>query len=139
MPTSKDPAKAAIQAANLRRTAATTHGAYSAAVIRPARERYLAELAEAFPSASAAEVAIQAQRLAQLEQLGAYMDERGVIRHKRRGDVFPAAALAEKLAAAYERQASILAQRERDRGGASPHDQLAKVVAELTAGEDGES
>lgn len=136
MPASKDPAKAAIQRANLRQNAAETHGAYSPVTIRPARERYAAELAAAFPNASSAEVAIQAQRLAQLEQLGAYLDERGVIRHKRRGDVYPAASLAEKLATAYERQAAMLAQRERDAGAKSPHDAMAAIMAELAAGEE---
>ena len=116
MPLSSDPAKREAQLANLRSTSAVTHGATSEQRIRPLRERYLAELAEAFPSATAPELAIQAQRLAQLELLGAFLDERGVIRHRRRGDVFPAASMAEKLAAAYERQAAVLLDRERSAG-----------------------
>jgi hypothetical protein len=115
LPVSKDPGKAAIQKANLRQYAAMTHGAHSPEQIRPLRERFLAELAEAFPSASRHEIAIQAHRLAQLELLGLFLDEKGVIRHRRRGDVYPAASLAEKIASAYERQSAVLEQRERDR------------------------
>jgi hypothetical protein len=133
MPASRDPVKHEAQLANLRQNAAVTHGAYSDAAIRPARERHLAELVEAFPNATHAERTIQAQRLAQLEQLGAFLDERGVIRHRRRGDVFPAASLAEKIATAYERQAAVLIAREHTRTG-NRGDSLAAIVAELTAG-----
>ena len=97
-------------------TRALQHAAYSAGAIRDARERYLAELTEAFPAASAQELVIQAHRLAQLELLGAFVDERGVIRHKRRGDVFPAAQFMERVATAFERQHALLVQREADAG-----------------------
>jgi hypothetical protein len=136
VPLSKDPESRSKQLANLRQNAATKHGAFSEVAIRPARERYAVELAEAFPSASAAEVAIQAQRLAQLEQLGAYLDERGVIRHKRRGDVFPAATLANQIASSFERQNAILMAREQSAGG-DPRRELAAILAEhTTEGED---
>jgi hypothetical protein len=113
MPLSNDSEARQRQLANLRQNAATTHGASSEIVIRDARERYLIELAEAFPSATHPELVIQAGRLAKLEALAAYIDARGVIRHQRRGDVFPAAALEEKIAAAYERQAAVLLDRQR--------------------------
>jgi hypothetical protein len=134
MPTSRDPVKAARQRENLR-VGNPSHGAYSEAAIRPARERHLAELARAFPNATHAEVTIQAQRLAQLEQLGVYLDARGVIAHKRRGTVYPAAQLAERLAAAYERQAAVLLAREQSHGGTAG-DSLAAIVAELSAGDE---
>ena len=116
MPLSNDPSARQKQLANLKTTAATTHGAQSEQAIRPLRERFVVELSAAFPSATKAEVAIQAQRLAQLELLGAFLDEFGVIRHRRRGDVFPAAAMAERIAANYERRAAVLLERERVSG-----------------------
>jgi hypothetical protein len=54
--------------------------------------------------------------MAQLEALGVYLDERGVIAHKRRGTVYPAAVFAERLAAQFERQHALLIERERERG-----------------------
>jgi hypothetical protein len=134
MPASRDPVKRQAQLANLRNGKTPTHGAQSEVRVRPLRERYLAELAVTYPNATDHELVIQAQRLAQLELLGAFLDERGVIRHRRRGDVFPAASLAEKIASAYERQAAVLAERERQHGKSSPHDALRAIVAELTEG-----
>jgi hypothetical protein len=141
VPTSNDPEKAAIQRRNLKQFSpetSHTHGAHSERSVRPLRERFLTELAEAFPNASRAELTIQAQRLAQLELLGAYLDERGVIRHHRRGEVFPAAGLMERIAAAYEKQAAALAERERSASRPSPAAAFEAIAAELTAGEDGD-
>jgi hypothetical protein len=136
VPLSSDPDARSRQLANLTRSAAVTHGAHSAAAIRPLRERHIAELSEEFPNATPPELAIQAQRLAQLQLLAEFLDDRGVIRHKRRGDVFPAAALAEKLAAAYEKQAAALRARELA-NGTTTGQTLQDVIRELTAG-DGE-
>jgi hypothetical protein len=116
MPTSTDPVKRAKQLANLKRPGSTLHGAYSETAIRPIRERLVAELTKAFPSATSEEIATQAMRMAQLEALGIYLDERGVIAHKRRGTIYPAAVFAEKLAAQFERQHALLLERERERG-----------------------
>jgi hypothetical protein len=130
MPLSQDPEARARQLANLRSTSAVQHGANSEQLIRPLREKYLAELAAAFPNASAAELAIQAHRLAQIELLGAFLDERGVIRHKRRGDVFPAVSMAEKLAAAYERQHAAMREREQASGG-DPQAAIDAIMREI--------
>ena len=116
MPLSSDPAARSRQLANLKATSAVKHGAYSATAIRPIRERLVAELTKAFPSATSEEIATQAMRMAQLEALGVYLDERGVIAHKRRGTIYPAAVFAEKLAAQFERQHALLLERERERG-----------------------
>jgi hypothetical protein len=137
VPLSQDPEKRANQLANLKTTSAIKHGARSEERVRPLRERHVAELAKAFPSATELEVAIQAHRLAQLDLLGAFMDERGVIRHKRRGEVFPAAGLMEKIATSFERQQAILLERERTKG-APPAQALESILAELTSGENGE-
>lgn len=122
MPLSGDQEARNRQLANLRRGGPSpalgnrqtvTHGANSEACVRELREKHLAELVKAFPNASGQELAIQAHRLAQLELLGAFVDERGVIRHKRRGDVFPAASFMDRLAVAFERQHALLLDRER--------------------------
>lgn len=134
MPLSADPSKRAAQLSNLvpgARAAGTgnrravQHGAYSAGAIREAREKHLAELAETFPRASTQELVIQAHRLAQLELLGEFVDQRGVIRHKRRGDVFPAAMFMERVAAAFERQHALLVQR---KAAAGKYDGLADFL-----------
>lgn len=135
MPRSSDPAKAAVQLANLKQNrpdASKTHGAYAEDRIRPHRERHLAELTEAFPSATEAELAIQAQRLAQLELLGAFLDERGVIQLRRRGNVFPAASMAERLAAAFEKQHAMLLQREQV--SSQPASKIAQWQRQLPGG-----
>ncbi|MGZ6565262.1 MAG: hypothetical protein ACXVH1_38005 [Solirubrobacteraceae bacterium] len=112
------------------------HGAFSRAVPE-LRKRFLAELAEAFPNASEAEITIQAQRLSQLELLGGFLDERGVIRHRRRGETYPALALMERIAASYERQAAVLREREGEQG-AEPTETLEQILEEYrTADEDG--
>ena len=113
MPTSRDPEKAARQLANLRQNAAVTHGARSEELIRPLRERYFAELTEELPHAKPREVLLLANRLAKMELYEAFIDERGVIRHRRRGDVFPAAVESERLAVAFEKQYALLLERER--------------------------
>ena len=120
MPLSSDPAARARQLANLKSTSAVKHNAYSETAIRPIRERLVTELTKAFPSATSEEIATQAMRMAQLEALGIYLDERGVIAHKRRGTIYPAAVFAEKLAAQFERQHALLLERERERGRPSP-------------------
>jgi hypothetical protein len=129
---SKDPAARARQLANLKDTAAVTHGGNSEALIRPLAEMYLAELAEEFPSASERVLKVQARRLAKLERLGVYLDAKGEIRHHRRGEVYPASALEEKISAAYlaEHVRLELQQRAAATNGVEP---LAQVVAEIEA------
>ena len=114
MPLSKDENARQRQLANLKTTAATKHGAQSPDAVREAAKRFFTELRETFPSADDSEIVIMAQRRAQIEMLGRYIAERGtVIRHQRRGEVYPAAAMMEKLSAAYEKQFGVLRDRER--------------------------
>jgi CRP-like cAMP-binding protein len=127
---SSDPVKRQAQLANLRATAAVKHGADSAAA-RQLAERYLAELVEEFPSASERVLRIQARRLAKLDRLATYLETVGEIRHRRRGEVYPASALEEKIAAAYLAEHERLAARES--GAADPEAALHAVVAELAA------
>lgn len=78
-----------------------THGAHSESLIRASAEAYLAELVEEFPAASERILRVQARRLAKMDRLGSYLEAHGEIRHQRRGEVYPASALEEKISAAY--------------------------------------
>jgi hypothetical protein len=132
MPLSSDAAARRRQLANLRTNAAVTHGAMSEPATRDARERYLTELLEAFPGATRVELEIQAARWAQLSQLSAFIDERGTIRHARRGDTFPAVALHAKISAAFEKQHAILLGRERAAADAAG-ETFESIMAEYAA------
>lgn len=139
MPLSQNDQARAKQLANLRKPGAPIHGAYSAAALEPARERHQTNLVKTFPHALPTEIAILAERLAQLELLGSFLDERGVIAHRRRGTVVPAAAFAEKLAAAAERQLAVLLARENDSRTGSQLDTLAAEGRRLREAKFGES
>jgi hypothetical protein len=115
-----------------------THSAHSQVAVRPLREKHLADLAAEFPNASRRRLVIQAHRLGQLELLGAFTDERGVIRHRRRGDVFPAATLAEKIATAYLAEHDRLEAQERAHSTPNPAQALAAIVAADTDHNDGD-
>jgi hypothetical protein len=121
--------------ANLKQNniASHTSGAHSELAVRPFRERYLAELRAEFPNASERRLLIQANRLGQLDLLAAFTDERGVIRHRRRGDVFPAASLAEKIASAYLAEHDRLEAQERERATPDPGEALRRHVAQISA------
>lgn len=134
MPLSKDPAARDAQLANLKR-GQLTHGASTEALIRPLAEGYLDELAGEFPSASERVLRVQARRLAKLDRLGVYLDGKGEIRHKRRGEVFPASALEEQISAAYLAEHRRLEAREHEAGASKPHQTLASIAEELEAGD----
>ena len=129
MPLSDDPKRRQRQLANLQPRAAAKHHAYDAAALRPARERYQSELSARYPSAGEDEIAIQATRLAQCELLQRYLDERGVVRNRSRGDVFPAALLLAQITQAYERRRDVLAERERERSD-DDSETLESIMAE---------
>jgi hypothetical protein len=131
---SKDPAKRANQLANLKRTAATTHGAFSGRLIRQATGEHLASLAAQLPNASGEELRVQASRMAQIERLTQYIEAKGLIRNQRQGTVYVAADLLAKLSTQFERQHALLLERERTRP-ARPAETLETIIAELTAAE----
>ncbi len=135
MPASSDPEKRARQLANLRKPGDTIHGARSEAKVRPLRERFLAELHQAFPAVPLADLNSQAERQALISLYSDYVDERGPIRHRRRGELFPAAQELARLLTAYEKRNTELRalQSQHD---ATPADDLASIVAELTAGDE---
>jgi hypothetical protein len=121
------------QLANLKADG-TTHGAYSKTKARDLRIRFVTELSGSYPNATPTELQIQALRLVQLELLSEYLLERGPIKNRRDGSIRPAATALERISAAYERQAALLAERERG-AGAPPAESLEAIVAELAAGE----
>jgi hypothetical protein len=115
MPLSPDPDKRAVQVANLK-LPHTKHRAYSTVELAPLRAKYQVELAAAFPSASDAEIGLLAHRQAQLVVLAAWQDERGLLQNRQRGIPYPAVALHDKIATAFERQYAALREREDARG-----------------------
>lgn len=110
---------------------AVSHGAWSEGLVAPRRERLLGELRVEFPGASERRLIVQAHRLAQLELLGEFADERGVIRSRRTGDVFPAAQLAERIASAFLSEQDRLEAQRDAKGGDRPRQTLAEIEAEL--------
>lgn len=108
---------------NVHPQAATTHGAHSSALAAPLRERHLAALRERFPNADVTILGLQATRLAQMELVGVWLDERGIMRNRRTGTTYPAADYWARVASAYERQHERLeaAEREHADGGADAY------------------
>ena len=76
-------------AANLR------HGTRSERRIAPVRERHARDLAERYPWIDPARIALQAQRLAQIDLASAWLDEQGTVVRDSEGSVFD---VADKLA-----------------------------------------
>jgi hypothetical protein len=123
MPKSSDPAKAAIQLANLTPNAAVKHGAYSQN-IEPLRIEHLARLRTRFPSADDALLNIQAERAAQIDLIAEYLGQRpgvgAVMRNRRTATVWPARAFALKLESAYERLDERLERQEHEVAAEDP-------------------
>ena len=137
MPLSSDPAKRANQLANLRPENSTKHSGRSEVLIQPLAERYFAELLGEFPSASERVLRLQARRLAKLERIGAFLEQKGEISHQRRGEVFPAALIEESTTSAFlATQAKLEAQaREARKSGAAPAALAGELEASRTAWE----
>ena len=77
-------------------------GCYSEAALAPVRERHAAELTARYPGLAPERVAVQAQRLAQVELGAAWLDDRGVVRDDE-GRVFDIADKVAKWSAQAER------------------------------------
>ena len=76
-----------------------------------------------------------------MELLQAWLATNGLLRRSPKGSVFGAAEFHERLAAQFERTHLAMLAHDRQHTAGSPHDQLAAIVAELTAenGKDGEA
>lgn len=115
---------------NVHPLAAVKHGAYQESKIAPLAAAYLDELMDELPSASERILRIQARRLARLELLGRFEDERGVLRNRKRGEPFAATLLAEKISSAYVKVHLGLEAQQREAGD-SGRQTLADIEAEL--------
>lgn len=133
MPLSQDPEARQRQLANLKPHAAMTHGARSGAVIREAAAEHLANLKRQLPSASDEELWVQASRMAQIQRLSAFIEERGLIRDQRKGTVYNAASMLAQLSSTFERQHAVLLERERATGPGAG-EQLEAIVREYGKG-----
>jgi hypothetical protein len=132
MPTSNDPAKAAIQRANLRR-GNSTHRANSEIAIRPLSTVYLAELQKDYPSESERVLKLQARRLAKITLRAEYLDGRpSEILNKRTGKINPAAMDEEALTKAFLAEHDRMEQRKREAPGGQGQT-LADIEAEAAA------
>lgn len=123
---------------NVHAKAAVTHGAHSAELTAPIRERHLEALRERFPNADLTIVGLQATRLAQMELVGVWLDSKGgPIRNRRTGTIFGAADYWSKLASAFERTHERLeAQAAASGNGAAAT--LQQIEAEYAAGNGGD-
>ncbi len=136
MPLSADPSARAAQLANLRPQNSIKHGAYSADLLKPERERILGELLASFPSVRRDRLELAAAQRARIVLLQAYVEAVGVLRHKGRGETYPAVALLSREESAYRAELGKIEDLQRE-AGAAPHDALAAIVAELAEGEHG--
>jgi hypothetical protein len=109
---------------------AVKHGAKSPALIAPLRDRFLTELRDRFPACDDQLLALQAHRAAQIELLGRFIEERGVIR-TRSGECYNAVRWCDKLSTAYENQHARLMAMQREAEQVEPTAQLEAVVSEI--------
>ena len=119
----------ARQLANLTPQSAVKHGAYSADRLQPERERVLGELLVSFPGVRRDRLEIAAAQRARITLLQAYVDARGVLRHRGRGETFPAVALLQREEAAYRVELTKIEELHRE-AGSKPAQTLAEIAAE---------
>jgi hypothetical protein len=113
---------------------AMKHGAHSERQVAPRRARILEELRQRFTGVDDDLLRVQARRRAQIELVSTWLDEHGVIRGGKRGEIVPAAAFAERLAVSYERQHERLVELQREAQTVDPGEALRTHVAKLNAG-----
>jgi hypothetical protein len=131
---SKHPDRRSRQLANLSRTAARTHGAYSAAVVDPLAEQHRQRLAAQLPNADPTLLAVQSRRAAQMELLQAWLGTNGLLRRSPKGSVFGAAEFHERLASAFERTHIVMLALEQATGNGKPRDALDAHLTQLREG-----
>ncbi len=103
------------------------HGVYSERRISPVREQHVLDLAERFPGFDRARIALQAQRLAQIDLGSAWLDQQGGVVRSEHGQVFDIADKVLRWAAQAE---AWFERAEAERREHGKHDALAEVVAE---------
>ena len=127
MPTSTDPAKRAKQLANLKR-GSSTHGAYSAEIIRSETQRILGELSARYTGVPHDRLEVLAHHRARITVLTAYVNAKGIIRNQQKGEVFPAVKLLATEEAAYRREMDRVEELSRA-GDSAPAITLAAIAA----------
>jgi hypothetical protein len=121
----KTPAARAKQLANLTPRSAVKHGAYSAEYLAPERERVLRELLESFPGVRRDRLELAAAQRARIVLLQAYIDSVGVIKHRGRGETYPAVGLLQREEASYRVELARIEELARAR---RPWDALAQLA-----------
>jgi hypothetical protein len=122
------------QRENLTPAAAVRHGAYSADKLQPERERVLGELLASFPGVRRDRLELAAAQRARIVLLQAYVDAVGVIRHRKRGETYPAVTLLQREEAAYRAELARIEDLAcAVSGGSSMGDELASARAALEA------
>lgn len=119
---------------NVHPLAATKHGAYSKAVTGELQAGHLERLRERFPAADVSVLSLQASRLAQLDVIGAWLAERGIMRNRRTGTIYPAADYWARTASAFERQQERL-EAQHDGASRDPADALRRHLEGLPGGD----
>ncbi len=137
MPLSSNVDARARQLANLKPQGAVKHGAYSAELLKPERERILGELLASFPNVRRDRLELLAAQRARIVLLQGYVEARGVIAHKGRGSTFPAVDRLQREESAYRAELTRIEDLAREAGAGSPHAALASIAAEY-AEADGE-
>ena len=132
----RTPEARARQLANLQsHTAALKHGAYSADKLGPERERVLNELLASFPSIRRDRLEILAGQRARITLLQRYVDQVGIIRHKQRGETYPAVGLLAREENGYRIELAKVEDLAREAGNPKGS-RLAEITAALAAADD---
>jgi len=125
----KTPEARQRQLANLTPQGAVKHGAYSADLLKPERERVLDELLASFPGVRRDRLELLAQKRARIAMLSAYVDAVGVIRHRGHGTTYPAVALLQREEASYSEALAKIEELAREAATPNPQQALAAIVA----------
>jgi hypothetical protein len=131
----KTPETRERQRANLKPQAPLKHGAYSAERLQPAYEAILGEFIASFPAVRRDRLELAAWQRARITLLNAYVSERGLIAHRRRGTSPPAVALLRQEEASYRAELTKIEELAHEAGVGRPNTQA--IIDAHTAGDDG--
>ena len=131
---SKDPAARQRQLANVGHgKPSAIHGAYSPAKLAPIRKAILSELTATFPGVRQDRLELAAAQRARVVLLQDYVDQRGIVRHRKHGTTVPAADLLAREEARYLKALGIIESLARDGAQPSAPGDVTKLLAEMAA------
>lgn len=133
----KTPQARARQRANLKPQSAIRHGAYSAELLKPERERILGEMLVSFPNVRRDRLEIAAAQRARITLLTNYIEARGIIAHRGRGSTFPAVDRLQREETAYRAELTRIEDLHRE-AGAKPGD-VQTLLRAMRADADGDA